>query len=359
MERQFPKNVRQVGNVSDTPKIYVEDYVDTYLNQIKDKAKEKRAGAFLVGEYVTINEQECVYITGALWMKNLNTDSTELQIEDSLIEEGKKECAEFFEGKKIVGWYLAAPGRPVVLDNKIVNIHEKNFSEKNSVFILRDSLENEEAYFAYKYHELMQMGGHYVFYEKNPAMQNYMISSRRKIGVTPSEMVEDRAAKDFRSTVRERMELQEQRANSRLVYVTSVLLVVIVMAIGISTMNNYDKMNSVQNSIETLSETVRGNADSKNAETAEAAADEPKAEAAETEEKAPEEEKTSEGTELPTSTIQEELSEQDYYIVQRGDTLDKISLRLYGNTEETEAICKMNGLSDGNLIFIGQKLLLP
>ena len=60
MERQFPKNVRQVGNVSDTPKIYVEDYVDTYLNQIKDKAKEKRAGAFLIGEHVTINEQECV-----------------------------------------------------------------------------------------------------------------------------------------------------------------------------------------------------------------------------------------------------------------------------------------------------------
>ena len=356
MERQFPKNVRQVGNVSDTPKIYVEDYVDTYLNQIKDKAKEKRTGAFLVGEYATINEQECVYITGALWMKSLDTDSTELKIDESLIEEGKKECAEFFEGKKIVGWYLAAPGRPVTLDNRIVNLHEKYFSEKNSVFILRDSLENEEAYFAYKYHELMQMGGHYVFYEKNPAMQNYMINSRRKIGVTPSEMVEDRAAKDFRSTVRERMELQEQKANSRLVYVTSVLLVVIVMAIGISTMNNYDKMNSVQNSIETLSETVRSNGNSNNTETAETAAEEVKAE---TEEKAPEEEIASEGTELPTTTIQEELSEQDYYIVQRGDTLDKISLRLYGNTEETEAICKMNGLSDGNLIFIGQKLLLP
>ena len=27
MERQIPKNVRQIGNVSDTPKIYVEDYV--------------------------------------------------------------------------------------------------------------------------------------------------------------------------------------------------------------------------------------------------------------------------------------------------------------------------------------------
>ena len=28
MEKQFPKNVRQIGNVCDEPKIYVEDYVD-------------------------------------------------------------------------------------------------------------------------------------------------------------------------------------------------------------------------------------------------------------------------------------------------------------------------------------------
>ncbi len=38
MERQFPKNVRQIGNVSDEPKIYMEDYVDTYLNQLRMKA---------------------------------------------------------------------------------------------------------------------------------------------------------------------------------------------------------------------------------------------------------------------------------------------------------------------------------
>ena len=47
MENKFPKNVRQIGNVSDTPKIYVEDYVDTFLNQICDKADKEQAGAFL------------------------------------------------------------------------------------------------------------------------------------------------------------------------------------------------------------------------------------------------------------------------------------------------------------------------
>ena len=42
MERQIPKNVRQIGNVSDSPKIYVEDYVDTFFLQLCDKAKDGR-----------------------------------------------------------------------------------------------------------------------------------------------------------------------------------------------------------------------------------------------------------------------------------------------------------------------------
>ena len=59
------------------------------------------------------------------------------------------------------------------------------------------------------------------------------------------------------------------------------------------------------------------------------------------------------------STIQEQLNEENYYEVQKGDTLDSISLTKYGTTSKVDDICRMNGLTDGNLIFIGQKLLLP
>ena len=55
------------------------------------------------------------------------------------------------------------------------------------------------------------------------------------------------------------------------------------------------------------------------------------------------------------STVQEQLSQSDYYTVKKGDTLASISKKTYGDTGHVEAICKMNGLSDGNLIFIGQK----
>lgn len=194
----------------------------------------------------------------------------------------------------------------------------------------------------------MQMGGHYIYYEKNPAMQNYMISTRKKIGVTPSEVVEDRAAKNFRSAVKEQMEYRESRQNSRFVYVMSVLLVVIVLAIGISTINNFDKMEAVQNSIETLSQSVDGQG------TRSETVNEPE---------------SSDGSGLEQGQVSEDvvsqeaaeagLSEEDFYTVEKGDTLDSISVKIYGDTSHVEAICKMNGLSDGNLIFIGQKLLLP
>ena len=60
------------------------------------------------------------------------------------------------------------------------------------------------------------------------------------------------------------------------------------------------------------------------------------------------------------STVQEDLGDEgDYYVVQKGDTLDIISEKIYGTISKTDAIRQKNGLEDGNLIFIGQKLLLP
>ena len=337
MERQFPKNVKQIGNVSDSPRIYVEDYVETFLNQLEEQGREVTITAFLLGEKVQIEGEECIFVTGALQVKDSILEEIDPVITKEELETAKVESREYFHEMDIIGWFQTVPDRPLALSREMAKAHEKLMPEKNSLLILKG--QEEELYFAYKFKELMEIGGHYIFYEKNPDMQSYMIRERRQIGVTPSEVVEDRAAKDFRSTIKGRMEVREQRRESRYVYLTSVLLVVIVLAIGISTMNNYDKMNSVQNSIETLTSNMGENAGG----TDEAS------------------QETNGGTTPDPSTIQEELqgSSEDYYVVQKGDTLDLISKKLYGTTSETDAICRMNGLKDGNLIFIGQKLLLP
>ena len=201
----------------------------------------------------------------------------------------------------------------------------------------------------------MQMGGHYIYYEKNPSMQNYMIATRKKNGVTPCEMVEDRAAKDFRSAVRVKLD-EKERQNSRFVYLTSTLLIVVVLAIGISTVNNFDRMEAVQDSLESLSQSVNKTEEQTETVSEDNAAVEA-GNMAEPVDVGSEQEPA--GTVPETSTIQEQLGDEDYYVVQKGDTLDSISVKLYGDTSHVKAICKMNGLSDGNLIYIGQKLLLP
>ena len=346
MERQFPKNVRQIGNVSDEPKIYVEDYVDTYLNQLKEKAAKEPVMAVLAGEIVTQEGQEVVYISGAVRVEEVKTENGKLEFDIEAADRAEELRKEHFPTCQTIGWCLIESGNLMGQEQEAARVHERFFAKANSIFIHKDAVENEEVFYAYKFGELMQMGGHYIYYEKNPDMQNYMIHARRQIGVTPSEVVEDRAAKDFRSAIREQLEAKEHHQNSRFVYAASILLIVVVLAMGISTMNNYDKMEAVQTSLETLSQTVT----------------EPKQKTEtlsgkESEKDTQNVQKT--GTVPEISTVQEQLGDEEYYEVVKGDTLDRISEKVYGDASHVDAICRMNGLSDGNLIYIGQKLLLP
>ena len=278
-------------------------------------------------------------------------------IGEDTFKELEEERKQYFPSSDAIGWCLIENGHPMGQNRQIAKIHEKSFAKSDTIFIWKDAVDNEEVYYAYKYGELMQMGGHYIYYEKNPNMQNYMISTRKKIGVTPSEVVEDRAAKDFRSVVRERMEDKEQRQSSRLVYVTSALLVVVVLAIGISTVNNFTKMEAVQSSLESLSQSAsKTESQTGTVNEGEDGALEANGIIGDGEAK---DKEASGGTVPETSTVQEQLSDEDYYVVRKGDTLDSISVKVYGDASHVEALCKMNGLSDGNLIYIGQKLLLP
>ena len=235
MERQLPKNVRQIGNVSDNPKIYVEDYVDTYLNQLRENAKEKLVGVLLAGEVLEVEDEKAVFVSGAVQRQELSEKDGELKIEKDGMKQAAEEAAEYFPESHIVGWGIIEEGSPMSRNREVKKIQEKEFGQEGSLFLWKNAREQEEIFYAYKFGELMQIGGHYIYYEKNPEMQNYMISTRRNNGITPSEVVEDRAAKDFRSAVREKMEYKEQHQSSAFAYITSAVLVIIVLVIGITT----------------------------------------------------------------------------------------------------------------------------
>lgn len=334
MQRQLPKNVRQIGNVSDNPKIYVEDYVDTFLGQMGEQDEEIIAAA-LIGEIIHEDEQDYVYVFGAVQMNLTKMEQgEEITVDEETWSQVCQDKEEYFEEGNLIGWYAARREGAVKISETLLKIQQEYFAKNDTLFVTRDIETQEEIIYAYKFQDLMEISGHYIYYEKNPAMQNYMIMRRRNIGVAPSEAIEDRAAKDFRSIIRQREERQEQKRANRFMYAASTFLVLVIVIIGVTMMNNYDKMKAVQDSLEILTRDVEIQK-----------ADEP------------EEPKIKEETVLETTG--EAVMAENSYVVQKGDTLDKISKKIYGDISYVEEICKLNGLENDNLIFIGEKLLLP
>ena len=409
MERQLPKNVRQIGNVSDSPKIYVEDYVDTFFAQLCEKCEKAGKGpmgAFLVGDIQPGTDEEYVYIYGAIQMHDLKMSGNEYVIDEDTWKRAYEDCKQYFEEGEMLGWFVAHPGVPLIPDASTVKLHKKSFPKKNTVFIMKDPVEKDETYYVHKMNDLMEIGGHYTYYEKNPCMQNYLISSRKKNGAFPTETVEDRAAKDFRNMVRKRGEGRKGRKTGGLMYAASACLVLVLIIMGVSMINSFDRMKSVQNTLDTLagaadkvetqetSGTVTavteeqggegqagdgqtsGDLDADNSEDADSGQedltsgdnagtsantsgnDSGTSSSADVSEAAGAAGGGSDGSGQIIAAPGENGSD-GVYIVEEGDTLAIISRKMYGDVTHVDAICKMNGITDGNLIYVGQKLLLP
>lgn len=398
MERQIPKNVRQIGNVSDSPKIYVEDYVDTFFAQLCEKCEKAGKGpmgAFLIGDLQPGKDEEYVYIYGAVQMHDLKMSGSDYVIDEDTWKRAYEDCKQYFEDGEMLGWFVVHPGVPLIPEVSTVKLHKKSFPKKNTVFIMKDPVEKDETYYVHKMNDLMEIGGHYTYYEKNPCMQNYMISSRKKNGVFPSETVEDRAAKDFRNLVRKREERQKGKRAGGLMYAASACLVLVLVIMGVSMINSFDRMRSVQDTLDTLAGTTdevetretsgsvtavteeqtkdgqdsTGHSDT--AASAETNQEENAAGAADTADDTETGADTADDTETRAetgaaqdststdSTSPDENGSDGVYIVEEGDTLAIISKKMYGDVTHVDAICKMNGITDGNLIYVGQKLLLP
>ncbi len=360
MKRELPKNVRQIGNVSDSSKIYVEDYVDTYFNQLCEKADQALMGAFLIGEIVQEGEEDYIYIYGAIQMSELQQKGKDIVVTENTWKEACETSKKYFGNAEILGWFLVSPNLVLEENQNLLKIHQNWFAKKKSILVLKESREREEKYFIHKFRNLMESQGHYIYYEKNNEMQDYMIASRKQSGIAPSEVIEDSAIKSFRSVIQDKMEKKEKRENSRLIYTWSLGVILILLVMGITRLNDFGRMNAWKDTIATIFEKNEVETEQEEPENVPVIGEVvSNTDPSEVEEQEPE-------VESNDDVVQGEKEEQPelpngdgVYFVEKGDTLAIISRKVYGDLDHIDAICRMNGLKNGNLILVGQKLLLP
>lgn len=390
----FPRNFRQIGTPEGEKHIFIEDYVYTYLHPAFLGMNERRV-CILVGRTETHGKNTNIYVNGAFELPEIAYCGTAPVFQEKIRTEICSLIKRYFDGSTLLGWFYDEKGTAPCLTPELERIMKNFFGGNNRLLLLSDSLEKEETLYIYEDGAVHKKEGYYIYYERNQAMQEYMIVSRKD---TPQEVkpeeVRDEALKNYRELVLNRPKKNFQLpAFHSLVYGSGLLVVIAIIVVGISMFNNYEKMKKLETAVSVMEqkndssgtdpaldtetqtklviEDLAGQVEPTEKENAEnlqvadntAAPDNmaaPDNTAAQDNMAAPDNtsDQAASASTQPKSEA-EIILQQGYYIVQPGDSMISISKKIYQDASHVADLCAANGIENVDNIKVGEKLILP
>lgn len=382
---KLPKNVRQIGERDQIVKLYVEDYVNTYLKRLYPIGGQDLRVGLLLGEMRSQEGVPYLFADGALEMEGVAQDGEKVIFTEEAWKRAYQTMEQMFPRRAVLGWFLCgAPGSALSPLNYWKQ-HGQYFSGKHQLMYLNSGLEGEEAVYVASEDGFYKMRGYYIYYERNQMMQDYMVS--RKDAHRVESGTKDTVIHDFRQRLEEKKVQAVRRRStvSRLGTACGVLSV-LVMASGVVMFNNYHKMKAMESVIasaipkhmeveieeipgevyptlaqiqiedEGLPAGAGGNAGMIGEMTAAV--------------KAPETEDVSENagtsklpgaaeTSAPAAQPVQVPADAIRHTVKPGETLYGICMEHYNSMTNMEIICLWNDLGDGSHIAAGQELVIP
>ena len=400
-------SVRPMGDTDCDYVIYLEDYVYTYIYQYANTDLSCEHSAAIIGEYYP--ESREMIICGIMPIDKDKLSTVDEWINEEAVEALQEEKESYFQGAKILGWLHMQPGYGTMLTMKEVKAHREIFDREGTLLLLVDPINKIETFYVYEDDTLKEQSGYYMYYDKNPCMQQYMLD-RPFISVEKEE-TEDDVVNQFREIGKIRKKEYEHKKRMNLTVVAASIALLALSAVILKMNDQNAKINGLQAELAQMSskEAATGQDVSALGEEANAQfvfnpegaidaatpdvtiidrtgeeANAPKEEVTvdkvveeEVEEVAQEkpaeetpvtnEEQVDIAEEAATTNKEEEQAveaatqEEDYitYVVQEGDSLRKISFDHYQTELRTKEIIALNEIENGDDIYVGQKLKLP
>ena len=226
----FPRNFRQIGTPEGEKHIFIEDYVYTYLHPAFLGMNERRV-CILVGRIEQYGKNTNIYVKGAFELPEIAYCGTAPVFQEKIRTEICTLIKRYFDGSTLLGWFYDEKGTAPCLTPELERILKNFFGGNNRLLLLSDSLEKEETLYIYEDGAVHKKEGYYIYYERNQAMQEYMIVSRKD---TPQEVkpeeVRDEALKNYRELVLNRPKKNFQLpAFHSLVYGSGLLVVIAII----------------------------------------------------------------------------------------------------------------------------------
>lgn len=404
---ELPKNITQIGETNPHCKIYVEDYVISYIRQLNQYAREKGLAVALYGTKREEGEITYLFLYGACKLNFLQRECRHLS--QAVCQEVEKQRRKYFSDYVFLGYRL--------LDGEMV-----------------------EGFHICEQGVCRYVEGYAQFYEKNDQMLAFMLDDRQgeaRPEEVPQEkydmvkkrqeerraMAEEKAGHAFRKSAPEKdsrpaMPLRNMKLAAAAAFV-------LLCGAGFATMGGGQGLDRLQADVKQLMEDMSrkqlpdavevsgGNAQvgtivaedkltdairkentaagTEGAEgqqpsdsepdrpegsgqpatvppASEEAAGQPAPEPTEAPTPEPTPQPTPEPTEAPTPEPTQQppaapagapAAEMVAYIVRKGDTMTDICIRQYGSDARVAEVCALNNINDPDDIKEGEKIFLP
>lgn len=244
-KREIPKNVRQIGEVRGKTKVYIEDYIITFMKQISTRDDKPKA-MILYGDRQNENSETLLFVNGAILAEcPENMDGERTVFKEDVWKEVNEKSGHFFKDSMVLGWIYLRYDLSEFVSAPVINTHKQFFREDQQIYMEYSVSERIENLYLFEKKHMELQSGYYVYYEQNEAMQNYMITVKQD---EPEEVKKevDKATRKFRGIVQEKKEEIHRKQTMGVLYGTSVAMLLIVTIIGVTMMNNYEKMQDME-----------------------------------------------------------------------------------------------------------------
>lgn len=390
----IPKNIRQIGHTLSKDKIYIEDYVMTYIKQLYSEPFDREKLLLLIGRRLNDGEMKYLFIKGVIEVNKRIRECNEI-LENDNMQEVIKIREDYYDDEDIVGLGIISKNEWFGFDSGIREYFCNSYV--GDTIIVYDINEEERVY-TYSNIGFVKEKGYYIYYDRNESMQNYMLCMKDgksiEYGYATTEEVDNTIDEKIRSFTipknpvytSRKMEFNKYKKHfdddlkKKLKYCSVVMGIVVLLYVCVNKVDqieqrtkrkakdlyNVTKEVISQNNdvieMETTVEDIKGN-DNNNDSSKNKVSEENDGGIADFHNKKEENDK-----ELYKET---KLDEEDkkkntdlsnntnYYIVKKGDALVDISRRIYGTVKKVDAIKRVNDLKDEDKIYIGQRLVMP
>lgn len=242
---KLPKNIRQIGERDDIVRVYVEDYVNTYLKRLFPKGGQDLRAGLLLGNLEDHGGVPYVFIDGALEMEGITQEGEQVVFTEEAWKRAYQAVEEMFPKRTVQGWFLCGVPGCQLSPLNYWKQHSQYFAGQSKVMYLNSGLEGEEALYITSSDGFYKLRGHCIYYERNQMMQDYMVARKDSRPVEAGGS--DPVIRDFRR----KMEQKKERAGSQNRTIQTLrglcaCLAILALAGGVAAFNSFERMRDME-----------------------------------------------------------------------------------------------------------------